>query len=93
MRHSTAFIEQAISDLKAGHTLYSPQHPESFCQATSKYQQAVEKAVKGLASVMHDGGAIKEGPGRSHPVDNMISAILKGAAFTHLYATTSTGLF
>jgi HEPN domain-containing protein len=77
VRHSTAFIQQAISDLEAGQSLFNLQRPDRFCQAISKYQQAVEKAIKGLAAVLHHGGIIKDGPGRGHPVDNMVSAILK----------------
>lgn len=77
MRHSTAWMRQAESDLQAGIKLDIPNKPSTFCHALSKYQQAVEKAVKAVASVLQHGGVFSTGPGNKHPVAPLFSAILK----------------
>ncbi|HEX4053279.1 MAG TPA: HEPN domain-containing protein [Tepidisphaeraceae bacterium] len=77
MRHSTAWIQQAESDLKAGKKVDNPQDPPTFCQAISKYHQALEKAVKAVASVLQHGSVFPGGPGKKHPVAPLLSAILK----------------
>jgi hypothetical protein len=77
VRLSAAWIRQAESDLQAGKKLDIPDRPSTFCQALSKYQQAVEKSVKGLASVLYDGGVLSAGLNRKHAVAPLFSAILK----------------
>ncbi len=77
MRLSAAWIRQAESDLQAGKKLDIPDRPSTFCQALSKYQQAVEKSVKGLASVLHEGGVLSAGLSKKHAVASLFSAILK----------------
>ncbi|MGD0771034.1 MAG: HEPN domain-containing protein [Tepidisphaeraceae bacterium] len=71
-----AWIEQAMSDLRAAHRLENRNDPRTFCQAISKYQQAVEKAVKGVAAVLQHGGVFSSGPGNRHAVNPLILALL-----------------
>jgi hypothetical protein len=50
------WLRQACSDLDAGERLRSPPTPAFYCQAVSKYQQAVEKAIKGIVADLQAGG-------------------------------------
>jgi HEPN domain-containing protein len=77
MRRSSAWVQQALSDFKTAEFLDNRNDPRTFCQAIAKYQQAVEKAVKGLAVVLRDGNVLKAGPSRHHPVEPLINVILR----------------
>jgi HEPN domain-containing protein len=77
VRHSAAWVEQAMSDLQAAQRLYDRENARTFCQAISKYQQAVEKAVKGVVAALQHGGVFTGGPGNRHPANPLISAILR----------------
>ncbi len=50
MKQSRAWVIQAHSDLVAADTVFNQQEDSTYCQAISKYQQAVEKSVKAIVA-------------------------------------------
>ncbi len=50
------WLSQAHSDLAASRRVLVPTDGSTYCQAISKYQQAVEKTVKALGAALHSTG-------------------------------------
>ena len=50
------WLSQAHSDLAASGRVLIPTDGRTYCQAISKYQQAVEKTVKALGAALHSNG-------------------------------------
>lgn len=74
-----AWLAQAASDLKASEVLLRERNESLHCQCVAKYQQAVEKSVKGLATAVNRLGKIQVSVGYSHPVERIASTLLKSA--------------
>ncbi|MDD4889087.1 MAG: hypothetical protein PHU85_04090 [Phycisphaerae bacterium] len=69
---------QARSDKDAGNRLALKADPASFCHAIAKYQQAVEKSIKGIVASLRDAGELKDTPiGRGHRVDKHVTALVR----------------
>jgi hypothetical protein len=55
-------MQQAESDFRAAQRVDNSADPRTRCQAISKYQQSVEKSVKGILDKLYDAGQKKGSP-------------------------------
>jgi len=67
--------EQAESDRRAARRVLNVDDPRTFCHAVAKQQQAVEKAVKALASALRDAGMASVRIKFTHGVDKLINVL------------------
>src|SRR5437016_3140850 len=72
-----AWMQQAESDFRTAHLIDNGQDARTHCQAISKYQQCVEKSVKGVLDKLYAAGLIRTGSDRSHSVARF-AAVLSG---------------
>src|SRR5437870_2121831 len=68
MTLSQAWMQQAESDFRTAQRVDNEQDARTRCQAISKYQQCVEKSIKGVLDKLHAVGLIGNGSDRRHPV-------------------------
>ncbi len=61
-------MQQAESDFRAAQRLDNASDARSRCQAISKYQQAVEKSIKGVLDRLHAAGIARTRSDRTHRV-------------------------
>ena len=71
------WLEQARSDSAAAAALSQTGRPEFHCQVVAKYQQVVEKAIKGLRRALADHGETSMPPALKHQVAPLLSALLR----------------
>jgi HEPN domain-containing protein len=67
--------KQADADRRAARRVFDPKDDSSFCQAIAKQQQAVEKAVKGLAASVRDARLASIRIKFTHEVDKLLNAL------------------
>jgi HEPN domain-containing protein len=67
--------KQADSDRRAARRVFDQHDPRTFCQAIAKQQQAVEKAVKGLAAAVRDARLASIRIKFTHDVDKLLNAL------------------
>lgn len=72
-----AWMRQAESDFRTAQRIDNNQDARTRCQAISKYQQCVEKSVKGVLDKLHAAGLIRSGSDRRHGVARY-AAVLGG---------------
>jgi hypothetical protein len=72
-----AWMQQAESDFRTAQRVDNDSDSRTRCQATSKYQQCVEKAVKAVLDKLHAAGLVGHRSGRSHKVARY-TALLTG---------------
>lgn len=72
-----AWMQQAESDFRAGERVDNDADPRTRCQAISKYQQTVEKSIKGVLDKLFAAGLIVQGSDRGHAVARY-AAVLAG---------------
>lgn len=77
MTLSQAWMRQAESDYRAAQRVDNAQDARTRCQAISKYQQCVEKSVKGVLDKLHAAGLVHTGSDKSHKVARY-AAVLSG---------------
>lgn len=70
-------MQQAESDFRTAQRVDNERDPRTRCQAISKYQQCVEKSVKGVLDKLHAAGLITTASDRKHPVARY-AAVLSG---------------
>lgn len=75
MTLSKAWIKQALSDLQAARDIDHPGDSRSHCQAISKYQQSVEKSVKGVLDKLYAVRLVGQGSDRNHKVARYASVL------------------
>src|SRR4051812_8647702 len=63
-----AWIQQAESDFRTAQRVDNGQDARTRCQAIAKYQQTVEKSIKGVLDKLHAAGLVQNGSDRSHKV-------------------------
>lgn len=81
MRESTAWRIQAKSDLEAANKLAGGlTRPNDYCQVAAKTQQAVEKSVKALQTVLYQAGLAQSAVDSTHQVAKVASAIRTAAS-------------
>jgi HEPN domain-containing protein len=79
-----AWMKQAESDFRTAQRVDNNADARTRCQAISKYQQCVEKSVKGVLDRLHDAGITNVRSDRSHKVARY------AAVFTRLPRTRNT---
>ena len=72
-----AWMRQAESDLRTAKRVDNHADARTRCQAISKYQQCVEKSIKGVLDKLHVAGLITQGSDRGHRVARY-AAVLGG---------------
>ena len=72
-----AWMMQAQSDFRTAQFIDNPHQPTSRCQAISKYQQAVEKSIKGVLDKMHEARLVAVRSDSKHHVARY-AAVLSG---------------
>lgn len=75
MNEPRAWLAQARSDFAVGSHLFEQKVP--LCHATAKFQQAVEKAVKGLCAALTAAQILSMPVGRRHEVEQYVSAMVR----------------
>ena len=63
-----AWMQQAQSDFRTAQRVDNDQDARSRCQAISKYQQCVEKSIKGVLDKLHAAGLVRTRSDRAHRV-------------------------
>ena len=63
-----AWMQQAESDLRTAERVDNQVDGRTRCQAISKYQQCVEKSIKGILDKLFAAGLIAQGSDRAHHV-------------------------
>lgn len=76
MSLAQAWISQAKSDLAAADVLVQKREESLYCHCLAKYQQSVEKSVKGLATAVNELGIIRISIGYRHPVERIAHVLL-----------------
>ncbi len=79
-----AWMQQAESDFRAAQRVDNDADARTRCQAISKYQQCVEKSVKGVLDKLHGAGVTNARSDRSHKVARY------AAVFTNIPRTRQT---
>jgi hypothetical protein len=74
---ATAWLNQARSDRTAGDRAADPEDTTTRCHALAKYQQAVEKAVKGLAAALRLAGIGTVAAGWRHDAEPFVSYFVR----------------
>ena len=85
MTLSQAWMQQAESDFRTAQLVDVDADTRTRCQAISKYQQCVEKCVKGVLDKLHASGVTNARSDRSHHVARY------AAVFTSIPRTGQTG--
>jgi len=80
-----AWMQQAESDFRTAQRVDINADTRTRCQAISKYQQCVEKSVKGVLDKLHDAGVINVRSDRRHDVARY------AVVFMHIPQTRQTG--
>jgi HEPN domain-containing protein len=78
-------MQQAESDFRTAQRVDINVDARTRCQAISKYQQCVEKSVKGVLDRLHDAGVTNAHSDRGHHVARY------AAVFTNIPRTRQTG--
>jgi HEPN domain-containing protein len=63
-----AWMQQAESDFRTAQRVDNEDDARTRCQAISKYQQCVEKSVKGVLDKLHEAGLVRDASDRSHRI-------------------------
>lgn len=74
-------MQQAESDFRTAQRVDNEQDAQTRCQAISKYQQCVEKSVKGVLDKLYSAGLVGNQSDRSHRVARY-AAVLSGLPAT-----------
>lgn len=69
MKQSQSWVFQAKSDLAAAQAVYREADSSTYCQAIAKYQQTVEKSVKGMIAALQELGLSGFQFGGGHSLD------------------------
>jgi hypothetical protein len=69
----SVWLVQARSDLDSAARVFDEQNASTYCHTIAKYQQTVEKSVKGVVAALHDTGILAAGPSYTHGLDNEIT--------------------
>jgi len=77
MDEATAWQRQAQADFEAGAHWVQHQSGATRCQAMAKFQQAVEKAVKGLVIRLRTNGIMAPNIVMRHDVERYVSALVR----------------
>ena len=77
MDEPTAWLNQASADRDAAERFVADEGGIGRCHAIAKWQQAVEKNVKALVSVLHHAGHMKAGIVQKHDVSRYMSGLLR----------------
>ena len=84
MTLAQAWMQQAESEFRTAQRVDNDADARTRCQAISKYQQCVEKSVKGVLDKLHDAGVTHARSDRRHQVARY------AAVFTNLPRTRQT---
>jgi len=72
-----AWMQQAESDFRTAERVNNPTDARTRCQAIAKYQQCVEKSIKGVLDKLCAAGLTAQGSDRGHRVARY-AAVLSG---------------
>jgi hypothetical protein len=72
-----AWMQQAESDYRTAQRVDIDQDARTRCQAISKFQQCVEKSVKGVLDKLNAAGLVREGSDRSHRVARYVAVLTR----------------
>lgn len=72
-----AWMRQAESDFRTAQRVDNADDARTRCQAISKYQQCVEKAVKAVLDKLHAANLVRGGSDRSHKVARYASVLTR----------------
>jgi len=61
-------MQQAESDFRTAQRVENEEDARTRCQAISKYQQCVEKSVKGVLDILYACGLLRNGSDRGHRI-------------------------
>lgn len=75
MRQSEAWILQAKSDLTAAKNVLKENDASTYCQALAKYQQVVEKSVKGMVAALNELGISQPSISGKHTLEHEINGL------------------
>jgi hypothetical protein len=68
-------MQQAESDYRTAQRVDNDADARTRCQAISKYQQCVEKAVKAVLDKLHSEDLVRSGSDRNHKVERYASVL------------------
>ena len=77
MDEPAAWLNQAIADRNAAESLAADERSTGRCHAIAKWQQTVEKAVKGIVSALHDAGVLQSGVRAKHDVERYVALLVR----------------
>jgi hypothetical protein len=69
------WLIQAKSDLDCAARVFDEKDSATYCHAIAKYQQAVEKSVKGVVAALRDAGILGKGPTYHHGLEDEITIL------------------
>jgi HEPN domain-containing protein len=72
-----AWLIQARADLTCAEHVLGSQDPARYCHVLAKYQQAVEKAIKGLIAALRDAGVLAIEIGYGHGIERFLKVLVK----------------
>ncbi len=75
MNQSQAWLRQAKADYDAAYRVVDRQDASTYCQAIAKYQQSVEKSIKGMVAAVNDLGVSFHTITELHSLDKEIKAL------------------
>ena len=91
---SKPWLAQASSDFHTANLIFERDEERLYCHSIAKYQQAVEKSIKGIAAAVNNVGMQKLSPGFSHDVGDLVKILMKLPAKRHPSISTQIlGLF
>src|ERR1035438_5074333 len=74
---SKLWMIQADSDMNCALRVFDTGDHRTYCQAISKYQQAVEKAVKAVYQAVNEIGIICVPIGYGHDIEKLLNVLSK----------------
>ena len=77
MTESRAWLIQADSDYVAANRILTTSDGLTFCHTIAKYQQAVEKSIKGLVAALTESGVFGHQVGRPHEIERFMSVLCR----------------
>lgn len=77
MDESTAWLLQARADWRAAELLLTDPDEAHHCQAIAKWQQAIEKSMKGLISALHRSGRLDANFRLRHEVEPVLGSLIR----------------
>lgn len=69
------WLMQAQSDLDSAVRAFDEENASTYCHALAKYQQVVEKSIKGVVAALHDAGTLSRGPSYTHGLVDEINIL------------------